>query len=183
MLSTETITTSRLLLRRPSAADAPAIYVRYSSDLQATRWLNWPRHRQIEETLRFVDWSHQQWAQWPAGPLLIFERDPLSQREARLAGATGLSFDSPHEATVGYVLAPDCWGRGYATEALRAMVVLARQLGVRRLSALCHAEHTASAHVLEKCEFTQVDLLERHILFPNLAPGVRMDVLRFALTL
>ena len=183
MLNTEPITTSRLLLRPPAAADAPAIFTRYSSDLQATRWLNWPRHRQIEETLRFVDWSHQQWAQWPAGPLLIFERDPLSQREARLAGATGLSFDSPREASVGYVLAPDCWGRGYATEAVRAMVDLARQLALLRLNALCHAEHTSSAHVLEKCGFTQEERLEKHILFPNLAPGVRMDVLRFLLLL
>ena len=55
----------------------------------------------------------------------------------------------------GYVLSKDAWGRGYATEALSAMVGLARETGVRRLFALCHHEHAASAHVLEKCDFAR----------------------------
>src|SRR5438552_18188698 len=44
-------------------------------------------------------------------------------------------------------------GHGFATEALAAMVDLARSTGVHRLYALCHAVHRASAHVLEKCGF------------------------------
>ena len=47
----------------------------------------------------------------------------------------------------GYVLAKDAWGQGYATEALRAMVNVARGIGIVSLSALCHPEHQASVHV------------------------------------
>jgi len=41
-----------------------------------------------------------------------------------------------YRAMTGYVLARDAGGRGYATEALGAMVETARTLGVRRLYAL-----------------------------------------------
>ena len=50
-----------------------------------------------------------------------------------------------YRAMTGYVLARDAGGRGYATEALGAMVETTRTPGVRRLYALCHHEHRASA--------------------------------------
>jgi len=79
------------------------------------------------------------------------------------------------------VLARDAWRRGYATEALRAVVTLAGPLGVRRLYALCHPEHQASARVLEKCGFSREATLHRHTVFPNLAPDEPGDVLCYAL--
>ena len=55
------------------------------------------------------------------------------------------------EADIGYELAPDQWGRGYATEAARAIVAFGfTELRLHRISAWCIAENTASAHVLEK---------------------------------
>ena len=67
----------------------------------------------------------------------------------------------------------DAWGHGYATEALGAVVVVARDLGVQRLYALCHPKHPASIHVLEKCGFVLEDLLAAFADFPNLisVPG------------
>lgn len=82
-------------------------------------------------------------------------------------------------ATTGYVLAQDSWGRGYATEALGAMVALARDLAIDRLSALCHADHLASARVLEKCGFQMEARLEGFAEFPNLKPGHLEDCLRY----
>jgi [ribosomal protein S5]-alanine N-acetyltransferase len=75
------------------------------------------------------------------------------------------------------VLAQDAWGRGYATEALRAMVDVARVTGVVRLYALCHTAHAASSRVLEKGGFTREATLQRYCEFPNLAPGVAADAL------
>lgn len=82
----------------------------------------------------------------------------------------------------GYVLARDAWGYGYATEALDAMVTVARELGVRRLYALCHLDNLASAHVLEKCGFIRESLLERHTEFPNLDSGRAEDCLCYSRT-
>jgi RimJ/RimL family protein N-acetyltransferase len=61
-----------------------------------------------------------------------------------------------------------------------AMVELARQTGVLRLEAVCHVQHRASAHVLEKCGFHCEGVSAAHTEFPNLLPGSRCDVLSYA---
>jgi RimJ/RimL family protein N-acetyltransferase len=83
----------------------------------------------------------------------------------------------------GYVLARDAWGQGYATEALRAVLNIARGVGIIRLYALCHPEHRASWRVLEKCGFTRDTDWSQQAEFPNLAAGLLQDVVRYALVL
>jgi RimJ/RimL family protein N-acetyltransferase len=80
----------------------------------------------------------------------------------------------------GYVLAKDAWGKGYATEALAAMVEVARRIGVVRVYALCHPQHRASWRVLEKCGFDRDGSWTEPMEFPNLARGVPQDVLCYA---
>ena len=167
--------TERLLLRKPIISDAQAIFERYAGDPVVTRYMSWPTHRTVADTTAFLTWSEADWQLWPAGSYLIFSRDA----EDLLLGGTGLSFRTPLSAVTGYVLAQDAWGQGFATESLRAMVELARQTGVKRLEAECHAEHRASAHVLEKCGFQCVGILHDHTEFPNLARGSRSDVLSY----
>jgi RimJ/RimL family protein N-acetyltransferase len=171
MRAPERIETARLVLRRPTAADAEAVFERYASDAEVTRWLGWPRHRSPDDSRRYLAWSDAQWRQWPAGPYTIEAR-----ADGKLLGGTGLAFESPTVATTGYVLARDAWGLGYATESLRAMVDLAPALGVRRLVACCHPEHAASERVLGKCGFQREGLRSVADAFPNLAPGHRCDV-------
>jgi RimJ/RimL family protein N-acetyltransferase len=171
----ETIVTARLLLRRPVAADADAIFTRYSSDPDVTRYVGWPLHTSVDGARAFVHFSDSEWARWPAGPYLVW-----SQVDRRLLGGTGLSFETRQRAATGYVFARDAWGHGYATEALAAMVDVARNCGVRRLYALCHADHRASARVLEKCGFNREGLLRRYAEFPNLIPAEPQDVLCYS---
>jgi ribosomal-protein-alanine N-acetyltransferase len=174
----ERIDTARLELRRPHLRDADAIFTRYSSDPAVTRLVGWPMHRSVVEARAFVTYSDAQWTQWPAGPYLIVARG-----ESTVLGATGLGFETPSRAQTGYVLAQDAWGRGIATEALAAMVGVARAAGVRRLYALCHHSHRASAHVLEKCDFAREGVLRSYAEFPNLAPVEPQDVLCYAILL
>jgi ribosomal-protein-alanine N-acetyltransferase len=171
----ERVQTERLVLRRPTAADAGAIFARYSSDPDVTRFVGWPRHDAVEDTLAFIGFSDAEWQRWPAGPYLIESRD-----SGILLGGTGLSFETPHRAATGYVLARDAWGRGYATEALHAMITVAEALAVHRLYALCHPEHEVSWRVLEKCGFSREGTLRRYAEFPNLRPGEPTDVLCYA---
>ncbi len=169
------VETARLILRKPSAEDAKAIFSRYASDREVTRWLGWPRHESVDATRAFLDYSDAEWTRWPAGPYLIESRD-----EGTLLGGTGLAFETPQRAATGYVLAKDAWGKGYATEALAAMVRVATDAGVIRLYALCHVDHRPSARVLEKCGFGREGVLRRHSAFPNLQPGEPCDVLCYA---
>jgi RimJ/RimL family protein N-acetyltransferase len=171
MKAPELIHTSRLTLRKPAGGDAEAIFRRYASDPVVTRYLSWATHRTVADTRAFLAWSHADWERWPAGSYLVF-----SMQNHGLLGGTGLSFTSPTQAVTGYVFAEDAWGYGYATESLQAMVALARQTGVARLEAICHVDHRASSHVLEKCGFEQTEIRRSSVEFPNLAPGRPCDV-------
>jgi RimJ/RimL family protein N-acetyltransferase len=170
--------TARLVLLKPRAVDAKAIFERYASDPDVTRLLGWSRHRSIADTDAFLRFCAEAWQRWPAGPYLMRSRET-----DELLGSTGFEFHKPRHAWTGYVLAKDAWSKGYATEALRAIVDLAPGLGVTQLSALCHPSHSASQRVLEKCGFVRDELGTRQMEYPNLAPGVRQDALRFNLDL
>jgi [ribosomal protein S5]-alanine N-acetyltransferase len=172
------IETERLILRPPCAEDARRVFERYASDPRVTQYLGWPTHRTINDTVAFLGFCDAEWKRWPAGPFLI-----ESRASGALMGSTGLNFESPQQAATGYVLSQDCWGFGYATEALAAMRELAARLGVTRLYALCHPDHRASSRVLEKCGFALEGTLAAYAEFPNLKPGVRDTVLCYAVRL
>jgi len=169
--------TARLALRKPVLTDAEAIFSRYASDPEVARLLGWRRHQSIDDTRAFLAFSEAEWRRWPAGPYLI-----ESRAGGPLLGSTGLAFETPTLAATGYVLARDAWGRGYATEALGAMVALAGDLGVRRLYALCHPVNSASARVLEKCGFLNDSLAQRYSDFPNLGAGGAASCVHFIRT-
>ena len=140
----------------------------------------WPTHRSLDDTHAFLHVCDALWAQWPqAGPLLVFARDGVT-----LFGGAGIVNDTGERAQIGYVLARDAWGRGYATEALLASVEMARAAGVRRLEAGVHVEHPASCHVLEKAGFVREGIRAGGPTdFPNLPPAATRDAALYALAL
>jgi RimJ/RimL family protein N-acetyltransferase len=70
----------------------------------------------------------------------------------KLIGACGLNPEDG-EAELGYWIAREHWGRGYAPEAARAVLRLARALGHRRIVASHFVDNPASARVLAKVGF------------------------------
>lgn len=166
------VETPRLVLAVPVATDAGVVFRRYASDIDVTRYLGWPTHRTLADTQGFLAFSAVQWEREGAGPYLIWDR-----ADGRLLGSTGLGLEPGGTAITGYVLAKDAWGKGYATEALTAMVDVATDIGVKRLYALCHPQHRSSMRVLDKCRFERDPGWNRQSEFPNLAAGTTQDVL------
>lgn len=73
-----------------------------------------------------------------------------------LMGSKG-SISDQGDLEIGYGLNPEHWGRGYATEALRALLPHWQATpGVRRVTAATSVFNAASARVLEKCGFVRV---------------------------
>ena len=176
MRAPEWIETERLVLRRPREEDVEAIFSRYASDKDVTRFLAWPRHESLYATHTFLAFSDTEWARWPAGPYLVESRE-----DCRLLGSTGLAFETAHRAATGYVFAKDAWGKGFATETLLAIIEIGRGVGLSRLYTLCHVENRPSWRVLEKCGFSREGVLRRHCEFPNLRPKEPCDVFCYAL--
>ena len=96
MRAPEVLETDRLLLRRPRASDAHAIFERYASDPEVTRYLSFPCHTSAAQTEGFIDFSDVEWSRWPAGPFLI-----ESLGDHTLLGGTGFSFETPTRASNG----------------------------------------------------------------------------------
>ena len=58
---------------------------------------------------------------------------------------------------IGYHIAKDFTGKGYATEVVKAFLpVMAQKLNIKEVYGICLTENLASVRVLEKCGFTQI---------------------------
>jgi RimJ/RimL family protein N-acetyltransferase len=73
---------------------------------------------------------------------------------ARLLGCVGLS-EIQGEANLGYWIAREHWGQGFASEAARAVLSLARSIGHKRIVASHFIDNPASGRVLEKAGFAR----------------------------
>lgn len=83
-------------------------------------------------------------------------------RDAAVVGCVGID---PHEGDVelGYWIARQHWGRGFATEAGAAVIEIARTLGHGRIVASHFLDNPASGRVLEKLGFAPTGrVVERH---------------------
>ncbi len=70
-----------------------------------------------------------------------------------LVGVAGLAWVERHgpDVEAAYLFRRDCWGRGYATEALRAVLETGHgPLGIERIVALAYPENPASQRVMLK---------------------------------
>ncbi len=131
---------------------------------------------------------------WPytVGDAEAFLAVPRGPNEARffilahdgaypqMIGGIGLNATGRHAAELGYWLTPRAWGRGYATEAGRAVIDMARHaLPLRRIEARHHLDNPGSRRVLEKLGFREI---RREPSF-SLARGCDVDSAVLALDL
>jgi RimJ/RimL family protein N-acetyltransferase len=142
------ITTERLILREFKEDDWPAVLA-YQSDPLYLRYYEWT-DRTPEAVQEFVGMflAHQQ-----AQPRTKFQLAVTLKGNNQLIGNCGIRMDSPDatEADIGYELAPQYWGKGYATEAARAIVEFGfTELRVHRIWSECVADNVGSAGVLRK---------------------------------
>ena len=85
----------------------------------------------------------------------------IARRSDRaVLGAAGFGGDD-EEAELGYALGRAYWNRGFATEAVRALIGYARALGLRRLDAYSFLDNPASARVLQKAGFEELEIAVR----------------------
>lgn len=125
----------------------------------------------------------------PREPMLPNFFMNLRQSNAmRLIGGIGLGRNGD-EVELGYWVAPEYRGQGFAEESLRAVLAQARAIGHRRLVACHFADSAASASVLERAGFVRTkETRERYsigrggvapanVYFVDLAEGLAQDEL------
>lgn len=170
----EQILTQRLILRKPRKGDGLLVYERYAQDAEVRRFLLFPPPEGVQDSEAFITRCLKVWAEGRAFPYAI-----ESKADGRFLGMVEIRMDA-FKADIGYVLAREEWGQGYASEAAKAIVDWAlSQKEIYRVWAFCDVENLASAHVMEKAGMQREGILRRFAMHPNTSPEPR-DVFIYA---
>ncbi|HEX3269392.1 MAG TPA: GNAT family protein [Ktedonobacterales bacterium] len=143
-----TIETARLRLRRFGDADLPA-FIAYRNDPDVARYQSWDGISEAE-AVAFV--REQQTA--PAGEPGEGLQIAVERKDSgRLIGDCFFKVveDDPRQAEIGYTLAREAQGHGFATEAVAALLTWAfPTFDLHRVIAITDVKNTASVALLER---------------------------------
>ena len=140
--------TPRLVLRRARPGDVDGLHAILSDKRAMKHWSTLP-HESLAETQQWLD------AMLARGP--GFD-DFVVELDGRLVGKAG-AWRMPE---IGYILHPDVWGMGIATEALRAVIPhLFAAHDAPALTADVDPGNAASIRLLEKLGFRETGRASR----------------------
>lgn len=142
-----TLETARLLLRPFVLRDAARVRALAGERAVAATALNIPHPFERGMAEQWIASHHPQWEDGSAAVFAITRRD-----DGLLVGAVGLTIERRHAAAeLGYWIGLPYWGRGYASEAVPAVLRYGfAELGLNRVHASHFAGNLASRRVLEK---------------------------------
>ncbi|WP_459647450.1 GNAT family N-acetyltransferase [Kitasatospora sp. Ki12] len=143
-----TLTTERLVLRAPRESDVDAVFTA-CQDAEIQRWTVVPSPYRREDAEYFVrDLAVNGWLTGANRVWCVFERE-----SGALVGAQGLVLrdHDPRCAEIGWWAVKEFRGRGYTTEAARAVSHYGlRELGLRRLEWQAYVGNAGSRAIAEK---------------------------------
>lgn len=141
--------TNRLMLRPGWAEDAPDLTraIAYEEVVRNLGRAPWPYALGDAKTF-LADQASE-----PGRAGVSFLICAFDHGVSRIVGGIGFGRYDEEPYEFGYWITPDFWGRGYATEAGRAVIHIARTLRVPRLSAGHYIDNPASGRVLRKLGF------------------------------
>jgi RimJ/RimL family protein N-acetyltransferase len=137
--------TERLLLRPSWPEDAAELHAAIADEGIVRNLASAPWPYTIEEAVKFATLNHDE--RHPAFLLML-----RTDGAPRLIGACGIG-EQEGEAELGYWIARPYWGLGFATEAARAVIGIARAIGHEKLVAGHFTDNPASGRVLRKLGF------------------------------
>jgi RimJ/RimL family protein N-acetyltransferase len=130
--------------------------------------VSWRAHRNNQETRDFLVSCLEAAAGHKSFHWVIERKD-----NQKLLGMISARVDG-HKWELGYVLARAYWGKGYMTEAVKALVEWASQQSeVYRIWAVCDVDNDTSARVMEKAGMKREGILRRWSVHPNVSDEPR----------
>lgn len=148
LVGTQTIKTSRLILRKITLSDAEDMFQNWASDEEVARYVTWRAHEDISITKKVIEsWVEKQsnndffaWCiEWKENHQVIGTIDVVSLSS---------EFET---AEIGYCMSQKYWGKGIMTEALIAVEdFLFVEVQLNRIEAKHDTENPASGKVMLK---------------------------------
>lgn len=176
------LATERLVLRELRVDDAAAVAAGAGDPRVARYLMQVPSPYPLALARRWVTSRIAWWYEQRGATLAIAPRATNATERDELGAMVGTASlrRSPgnKRAELGYWLAASAWGRGYATEACRAMIDLGfAQLGLARIYAQVIAGNAASCRVLDKLGMVCEGVQRRHVR----KAGDRHDLILYGL--
>ena len=140
------IDTKRLHLRRLRLEDAPALLA-YATDPRVVQHTFYSRDMSLSVMRTYIRRVIDNYWRGEPGQWAITLRD---QDEAIGLVGFGEGNSRHRVGEIGYELHPDYWGRGYATEAVRAAVAYGFENALYRIEARIFADNEASIRVAQR---------------------------------
>jgi RimJ/RimL family protein N-acetyltransferase len=164
--------TERLLLRPSWPEDADAIYGAIADEGIVRNLARAPWPYTACDAAAFAALEHSE--HYPNFMLML-----RTDGAPKLIGSCGLG-EHEGEAELGYWIAREHWGKGFAAEAAKAVVGVAKALGHKKLVACHYTDNPASGRVLRKTGFRPLGRIEQR--FSN-GRGRAVNCALFELTL
>ena len=139
--------TERLLLRPSWPEDAAELHQTIADEGIVRNLASAPWPYTADDAVRFATQEHD--SLYPAFLLML-----RTHGAPRLIGGCGIGLRDG-DAELGYWISRPYWGRGFATEAGRAVINIARTIGHKKLIASHFTDNPASGNVLRKLGFQQ----------------------------
>jgi len=164
------LTTERLLLRLPREEDAERIAELLGEREVAATTLNIPNPYSLDDA---AEWIGKCRAEVEAGKCFSAvicvredgDGDQAASQSSHLIGSIGLHYDQRHNhGEIGYWIGKPYWGKGYASEAARAVIRHGFETaGLHKIYAHHMVHNPASGRILEKLGMQREGMLRSHI--------------------
>jgi RimJ/RimL family protein N-acetyltransferase len=141
------IDTDRLLLRQMTTEDVDEL-VAIHAEPEVARFMGAFDRVKVSE---WLEQNQRDWSEHGYGRLAMVDR-----ATGRLLGRTGLKYwPQFRETEVGWVLRPDAWGHGFATEAALACAEWGfENLDLPYITAMIRPDNRRSIHVAERLDMS-----------------------------
>ncbi|WP_445520976.1 GNAT family N-acetyltransferase [Streptomyces sp. NEAU-174] len=153
------ITGSKVALREFSIRDVEDVLAIIGDD-KVTRWLSFDS-RNRDQAIAMIEGTLERAQQKPRTEYYL----AVTKHSAdHVIGFARIGYAGVKAGKLGYAIAAEEWGRGYATDAARTLITYAfTELGLHRISAAIGPENAASIAMVEQLGFTREGVLRDHV--------------------
>jgi len=149
-MNTPILETDRLILRPFKEDDAKDVFECWESDPDVAKYMFWTSHNDLEKTKEWIlfELEQIQSSEWYRFAIVL-------KQTKELIGTALIYYETEVEGwEIAYNLGKKYWGLGYATEAMKKVLIFARkQLELSEIVGRYAKENPASANVMNKLGF------------------------------
>lgn len=176
-IGTNTIITDRLILRRLTKNDAYKAFENWCNRDGVDRYVLWKKHENIDITLM----QYEKWVLEYDNPK-TFRWIVELKKDGNVIGTIDVANNYLKYGTcdIGYCYGDKFWGRGYASEALKAVIkYLFEEVDADLICAEHMSNNPASGKVMKKAGMKYEGILRSRVIDKN---NIRNDLISYSIT-